>query len=76
MVDRILIHLLVACQAMCDHILINYCKVCNVVFCRICGKEWGKSFEIEWFNDDGEVIAINYNCGCNGSIISTGCGCD
>ena len=61
---------------MCDHLIITYCKVCNVVFCRVCGKEWGEGFEVEWTEDTGDIIALNYQCACDGVGKNTGCGCE
>ena len=60
---------------MCDHLAIKYCRICDVVFCQVCGKEWGEGFEVEWFNDAGDIIAINYTCRCGGVGKNTGCGC-
>lgn len=28
----------------CSHNNLAYCPICDVVYCRDCGKEWGKRF--------------------------------
>ena len=67
---------------MCDHWLVRGlisailpCERCNVIFCGRCGKEWGEGFEVEWIGEEGDIIAINYQCACDGVGKNTGCGC-
>ncbi len=47
----------------CSHIL-NYCSICDIVYCSLCGKEWENYLSFSYIvNNDGtdNTKAMN-NC--------------
>jgi hypothetical protein len=53
----------------CNHNL-QYCAICDVVYCTICGKEWGTNYH--WYpswQPYGGTIAYT-NCGLDPNVVS------
>jgi hypothetical protein len=47
----------------CKHNCLNYCPICDIVYCSSCGKEWVA--KLSWFFPY-EVADVTYNT--NGTI--------